>query len=290
MTWCLLLWLHWVGLSLPASIHDDPQGRFHVFLPPGWFFAPQPGETHGAFFQRLEGDKAAFASISIMFLPAGSDLNAFATATLKAFRQEPLFKLIYQERRLQKGRYFIYRRYEIGVPSGQKLTKTVEEGLFLLPSLQPKSPVVGFLVHAETLKEGLAFFNDDLKSWTHTAVVPGPSPKHEVFQQPMSFARQLPQRLLLIGHWQGTRHQLFFSPNGQIVLDGVLGNYYAEEGVIKVNIAGETYVFRFDVQKNTLWLAGSIFNTGETYVREGKSPIEDMHTEDRIETDEISDD
>jgi len=140
-----------LALSTPF---EDPLKRFTLDLPPGWEFAPLPGDTSGSSFRIKRPKSLAFASIRIFPAMPDTTLDAVSKLLAQSSAKESNYKQSIQELTYLGGFPAMRRRYSANV--NKDLAKTVEQ----------RFAIVGnkiFVVHVESLQQTFKEFNSDFE-------------------------------------------------------------------------------------------------------------------------------
>ena len=258
-----------VASLLVAAPFQDTQGRFTVDLPAGWVFAPQPGDTGGAYFRKnLEG-MIANATVRVMNFSGPVPLNQFAARIAAASDQEPGFRLLLSEPTTVAGAPALKRRFVVAINGDKQWTKMVEQRVLLRGA-------VGYVVHVETLADAYGTFEADFNK-IFSSFRPG-SPEreivHEIQQERVGRARVRKADLrLLAGHWEGGGHALHLTPAGTVTLDGMGGTYRVDHGVLVLTLASDQRIYEFSLSGDTLSLSGGNFGDGQAFRRfKGTNP------------------
>lgn len=244
-----------VALSPAAATpFEDVQQRFHLSLPAGWQFAPQPGDTGGATFRRtLDG---AFVNGMVRVMPFTEEvtLGAFVERIVAASSSEPGYRQLFGEGCQVAGSAGHCRRYVSLVNGDPHLAKMAEQHLTVHHG-------VGYVVHAEALAEAFVAAERDVQQFLRSFAV-GPAPKTRA-------PRRHPHMADLLGAWRSRagNHALELTQAGSLVLDGSRGSYRVDQGTLVATFAEDTQVFGLDFDGRALVLSGGAFGDGEHFDR-----------------------
>lgn len=250
----MLLWLTTALVVAATTPFEDTQRRFHLTLPSGWHFAPQPADTGGATFRR-ESD-GVFVNAMVRVMPLGQDvtLATFAASIGQASVGEPGYRLLSQEACKVDGRDGLRRRYLSLVNGDPHLPKMVEQRLLVADG-------VGYVLHAETLADAFPVFEADVLELQRS------------FHLGASTQVQAPKAHLrlrdLLGVWrsEGGEWRLQLTPGGAIGLNDAHGTYHFDQGTLIANLADGTQIFTYELHRGVLVLTGGPFGKGQRFVR-----------------------
>lgn len=248
-----------VALAVPF---EDTGHRFHLELPPGWSFTPQPSDTGGATFRRAQEGALAYGMVRVMQLgqtpPA---LGAWSQTILGIYSGEPGFRLIHERKTRLAGVPAMEHLFVVSVGPGSKLVKMAKQTTLIAGE-------TGFVVHTETLAEAFPLFERDFKGLLRS-FAPGPGPH----APPPKKHRPTTMKMLL-GAWQSpdATHTVFLSPQGAAVVDGVEGKYRLAPGQLIVTLPGGDTFYQMELAEGALSLAGGGFPKGQSFVRSVPAP------------------
>ena len=246
-----------------TTVFEDPQGRFTLGLPPGWSFAPQPGDTGGVYFRRIADGIPANATVRVMQFSMPIELTAFAARIAAASDQEPGFHLLQSERALIAGQTGIKRRFVVSINGDRRFTKVVEQRIVVVDHFK------GYVLHVETLADAFGTFAADFAAmFAHfspvTAAAPLPTAELE-------HVHRLHRRQLW-GIWVGGGHKLQLTPGGHVVLDEQAGRYRLDGGTLICKFGAHEQVFTISLSGAVLQLGGGIFAAGQEMTRQATTP------------------
>ena len=248
----------------------DTQGRFTMTLPPGWAFAPQPGDPHGVFFKKVLDGMPANATVRLVAFNTPIELGAFAARIAAASDQEPGFHLLFSEPTEQAGVPALRRRFVTYVNGDARLSKVVEQRILVVGGIR------GYVVHAETLAEIFGSFEKDFAGLFASFV---PTAGHPTVSAVLS-AHRPPRRLevgKLIGLWEGGGHVLQLSPGSTIILDGLSGSYRLDQGLLDCTFGTSKRLFEVSLEDNVLTLAGGSFGAGQKLTHRAAKAAPEHH-------------
>lgn len=234
---------------------EDVQRRFHLALPTGWQFAPQPGDTGGATFRRtLDG---AFVNGVVRVMPFTEEVSigAFVERIVAASVSEPGYRQLFGETCQVAGANGYCRRYVSLVNGDPHLAKMAEQHLLVRDR-------VGYVVHAEALAEAFVAAERDVQQFLRSFAV-GPAPSRHA-------PRRHPHMADLLGAWRSRagNHALELTQAGSLVLDGLRGSYRIDQGTLVATFAEDTQVYGLDFDGRALVLSGGPFGEGEHFDRD----------------------
>ncbi len=141
-------------LSLAAPF-EDTQKRFTLELPPGWEFAPMPGDTTGATFRKRADKALALASVQILPILPNMDLEKLTKQLIAAVEGEATYSQSAQELTFLAGMSAVRRRFTPGV----KVTKPP-----LVRNIEHRFSIVGdkaYIMQVESLQDTFDRFKTD---------------------------------------------------------------------------------------------------------------------------------
>lgn len=193
--------------ALLAVPFEDTAHRFRVELPDGWTWTPQPGDTTGAWFKKV--DTGAIGRMGIRVLADTSVEQAQNAATRMVFR-EPGYRLI-SESRVMLPAGGLKRELVYFVGASDKVSKRIEQ-IFVANGR------VTYWLHFEALAEGFDLFAKDREAFyrTFTPIAGG---------QRILVAGEKAKKL--IGRWQRQDDGfiLEFKGDGNYILGALAGQF-----------------------------------------------------------------
>ena len=261
--------ISFVLLSMVLAIpFEDVDHRFHLDLPSGWQFAPQPGDTGGAVFRRASDGVFINAAVRVMALPAFTALPAFAARVRAASEGEPGYRSLDQHACQVAGEPGECRRFVSLVNGDPKMAKIVQQAITIGPGLDATGAagVYGYVVHAESLAEAFPVFEADVAALIDGF---GKGPRRAVRRAPHRPARWRD----LVGRWRSAAgHVLVLTTAGTIVLDHNHGTYEINAGSLIGHMDDGEAIFALDVKPGRLTLTGGMFAEGEVFRHASATP------------------
>lgn len=246
-----------------ATPYTDIQHRFSLDLPPGWEFAPQPGDTGGAFFHKNVDGLLANATVRVLNFGQPVTLQDFAARIAAASDQEAGYRLLLSQNTTVGGGPALKRRFVVAISVERKLYKIVEQRILLRDN-------VGFVVHCETIADMFPTFEADFAKF-FAGFVPGGG---ELAPIPTRHKRVRVDTRALVGTWEGAGHSLQLTPSGSVVLDGIQGTYHVDNGVLIFKFKDDRRTHEFELKGKFLHLSGGSFGDGQVFHRRpGKSGL-----------------
>jgi hypothetical protein len=237
---------------------EDTQKRFHLDLPKGWFFNPQPGHAESVAFARQSEGVFGGAVVVVAAVPSDTTLESYGASVLNLYAQEPGFKLLEKKQCLLGMLPAQCQRYVMQVPGGKGLVKMVYERI----TLGPKG--AAYILHMESVAEAYPLLEKD---FNHLG---------ESFRfgaQQWGAAPQAVAPMVLAGTWRSAEHTWVFSPRGTVLWNKTSGTYQAKGGVLKcVFDNGKKTVFSYSLEGSTLVLRGERFSSGLVLTRSTEEP------------------
>ena len=243
-----------IAPAAPATPFEDIHHRFHLELPAGWQFAPQPGDNGGAAFRRTVDGAFLNGMVRVMPFTDDVELTAFVERIVAASTSEPGYREQFAERCRVAGYTGHCRRYIALVNGDPHLAKMAEQRLVVHNR-------VGYVVHVEALAEAFVGYERDVQALLRSFAL-GPTPK-------ASAPRRHPHMSDLNGAFRSRSgaHTLELTPGGTLVLDGNAGTYRVDQGTLVATFAQDTQVFGLDFAGDALVLSGGPFGEGESFLR-----------------------
>jgi hypothetical protein len=256
-----LLLMCTLGAASPvAHPFEDTQKRFHIGLPAGWSFAPQPGDVNGVFFRRVKNGIPANLAVRLFVFTMPIELQSFAARIAAASDQEPGFHLLQSEPAQVGGSSGLKRRFMLAINGDLHFNKLVEQRLLVVDGIH------AYVVHGETLADAFAAFGDDFAT-LFASFAPGPAPTAPP-EPEITHVRHL-RRQAVVGSWVGGNHQLQLSPGGTMVLDTLSGRYRLDNGSLIFKVQGTEHVYAIGLgEAGGLQISGGIFGAGQGFVRQ----------------------
>lgn len=248
-----------------ATPFEDIHHRFRVSLPPGWQFAPQPGDTGGATFRRAADGALLNGMVRVMSFTEDAELGTFAERIAAASTGEPGYRQLWARDCRLAGLEARCRRYVSLVNSDPHLMKMAEQRVAVRGH-------TGYVVHAEALAEAFVGAERDIDAFLGSlSIGRGAASK--------ASARH-PHMADLFGRWRSRdgAHALQLTATGSILLDDARGTYRVEMGTLVASFADDTQIFGLDFAGEQLVLSGGAFGDGAHFIRsQGQSGDDKAH-------------
>ena len=237
-----------------ATPYVDTLHRFSIDLPSGWEFAPQPGDTGGAFFRKNVEGLLANATVRVLNFPQPVQLADFAARIAAAADQEAGYRLLVSQNTTLAGVPALKRRYVVAISVERKLYKIVEQRILIRENF-------GYVVHCETIADMFPTFEADFAKF-FVGFVPG---EGELAPVPVLHKRVKTDLRKLVGVWEGAGHSLHLTPSGSVILDGIQGSYYVDNGVLVFKFNQDRRTHEFELKGKLLTLSGGSFGAGQVF-------------------------
>ena len=248
---------------------EDVQKRFHVDLPPGWNFAPQPGDTAGAFFRRDVEGMQGNAAVRVIIFPNPITVEAFVGSVAAATDHDPGFRLLANEPVIVAGLPGVRRRYVVAINGDVKWPKMVEQRFLVAGGL-------GYIIHVETVADAFGVFEEDFGK-LFASFRPGPltageeaaqvEPRIQALRQSKGVGGRVPIAKAIVGRWSGGGHNMQFGASGIVTFDAFHGTYRFDEGTLVLQVGDQQLIFEYSMTGATLRLAGGLLGDGQDFRR-----------------------
>ncbi len=232
-----------LALLLLATPYEDTKSRFRLDLGDGWKWTPQPGDTQGAWFRKVDTGAIGNFGVRLFKLDKGTTLERIQKDAEYALVDEPGYRRLSENKLTVSGRDAVRREYTMFVAGNARTQRRVDDYFFLNGDFV-------YWLHFETLAEAFDLFQDDLKHMLESFVpIAGGQSASVVGASAMK----------IVGRWKKVDDELVMDlrADGSYVLGPASGTYSVERNALILRIPGQGEErFNYSLRGDVLTVSG----------------------------------